>query len=249
MTDTTQQTVPTASQAGFGLRVGAGLAGLALLTVGVAFGAHWAGRMLAEGGHTDEVTPYRVVIGKDAVTAPANTIRSERARHDGMAARLDLYLRWPEMEGYSAQARDAFNGVGASRDILFLTFETRLMSRDMSGRFEPIYSLLVRQPGRPGPDGSILYGFKENSGYASEELVVAARPDDTPFVARCLIGSAAADSLAPCERDVFVGSELSLTYRFPRDLLKDWRALDTAVIEKADAMLSETRQDARAPRS
>lgn len=249
MTDTAQQTVPTAGQAGLALRVGLGLASLALLTVGVGFGAHWAGSVLAEGGHTDKLTPYRVVIGKDAITAPANAIRSERARRDGMAARLDLYLRWPDMEGYSLSDRDAFNGVGGRREILFLTFETRLMSRDMSGRFEPIYRLLVRQPGRPGPDGTIVYDFKDNSGYAAEELVVASRAGDTPFVARCLTGTAAADSLAPCERDVFVGTELSVTYRFPREILGDWRALDAAVLEKADTMLSDASQDARAPRS
>ena len=45
------------------------------------------------------------------------------------------------------------------------------------------------------------------------------------------------ESLAPCERDVFVGKELSLTYRFPRELLGEWRALDRAVVAKANAML------------
>ena len=46
-------------------------------------------------------------------------------------------------------------------------------------------------------------------------LAVAERPGEDPFVARCLTGASAAESLAPCERDIQLGDDLSLTYRFP----------------------------------
>ena len=54
-------------------------------------------------------------------------------------------------------------------------------------------------------------------------LAVAAQPDGGAFVARCLVGESAAESLAPCERDIHVGDNLSLSYRFPTELLGDWR--------------------------
>ena len=58
---------------------------------------------------------------------------------------------------------------------------------------------------------------------------MAARPGKDPFVARCLSGPSAEESLAPCERDIHVGDDLSLSYRFPIELLADWQALDKAV--------------------
>ena len=53
-------------------------------------------------------------------------------------------------------------------------------------------------------------------------------------MARCLSGPSAEESLAPCERDIHVGDDLSLSYRFPAELLKDWQALDQAVQGQAE---------------
>ena len=93
------------------------------------------------------------------------------------------------------------------------------MSRDMSGRFEPIYRALIVKPGNAGPGAaSCFIGFNEKSGYMNEVLAVAERTDGRrPFVARCLSGPEAEESLAPCERDIQVGDDLSLSYRFPRN--------------------------------
>ena len=71
----------------------------------------------------------------------------------------------------------------------------------------------------------------------NEVLAVAARPGKDPFVARCLSGASAEESLAPCERDIQVGDDLSLSYRFPVELLKDWQALDQAIAGLAAKMV------------
>lgn len=210
---------------------------LAALSVAISLGGRWFGHTIALAGYTDDTTPHEVVIGNDVIAAPSNMIRFEKARHDGIASRLDLYLRWPEMDGYSEPARAAFNNTDGNKRIIFLGLEPRMMTRDMSGRLEPIYNALTVKPGVPGPEGMTLFGFRENSGYLNEVLAVAARTGEPAFVARCLSGPEAEESLAPCERDVFVGKDLSLTYRFPRELLGEWRALDRAVVAKTNAML------------
>ncbi len=46
------------------------------------------------------------------------------------------------------------------------------------------------------------------------------------FVARCLDAETSKSNLASCQRDIFVGDEIQLTYRFPREMLKDWRQLE-----------------------
>jgi hypothetical protein len=148
-------------------------------------------------------------------------------------------LRWPNLDGYSRQARDDFNNIGDVRNLLFLTIEERMMSRDMSGRFGPIYRSLIVAPGRRGPAGLTVYEFTPKSGYLNEVLVIARRSGKTPFVARCLSGPSADESLAPCERDIHFADNLSLTYRFPNALLADWQKIDTAIMVRANEMLKK----------
>ncbi|TPJ29094.1 hypothetical protein [Mesorhizobium sp. B2-8-3] len=211
-------------------------AALALLSVAISVGGKWLGRSIAMAGYTDDMTVRRIVMGNNLISVPANFIRFDQARRDGIASRLDLYLRYPEMDGYSTAARDDFNHA-TTRKIIFLSFEPRMMSRDMSGRFAPIYSALVEKPGTPGPGGTTVYAFTEKSGYLNEVLAVAERPGKDPFVVRCLSGPSAEESLAPCERDIQVGDDLSLTYRFPRELLANWPALDAAIAAKVASIL------------
>jgi hypothetical protein len=211
---------------------------LALLSVAISVGGKWLGRSIALGGHTEDTTVHDIVIGNNLISVPANAIRFERDRHDGVTDRLDLYLHWPDMRGYSAELRNDFNNIGGVRRIIFLSLEQQMMSRDMSGRFEPIYRQLIVPQGRPGPAGLAFFNFTEKSGYLNEVLAVARRPSGDPFVARCLTGPSAEESLAPCERDLLVGDQLSLTYRFPAELLGEWQALDQAVAEAARGLIN-----------
>ncbi|RRI00917.1 hypothetical protein EH240_16285 [Mesorhizobium tamadayense] len=217
-------------------RVFYAFAALALLSVAISVGGKWLGRSIAMAGYTDDTTVRQVVMGNNVISVPANFIRFDQARRDGIASRLDLYLRYPEMDGYSTAARDDFNRATVKK-IIFLSFEPRMMSRDMSGRFAPIYSALIVKPATSGPGGTTLYGFTEKSGYLNEVMAVAERPGKDPFVARCLSGPSADESLAPCERDIHVGDDLSLTYRFPRELLGNWQALDAAIAIKVAGIL------------
>ncbi|RUM98659.1 hypothetical protein EET67_06020 [Pseudaminobacter arsenicus] len=210
---------------------------LVLLSAVISIGGKWFGASIVMAGHSDSTRVHEIVIGNNVLAVRANMIRFERARRDGIAARVDLYMRWPDMEGYSAEARDDFNNVGGAKRILFVSIEEQTMSRDMSGRFAPIYSSLIAQSGKPGPAGTIFHEFSEKSGYLNEVLVVATRAGKDPFVARCLTGANAADSLAPCERDIHIGDHLSLIYRFPKELLGEWQALEASMAKKAAALL------------
>lgn len=220
----------------FMLRVFYAFAILALLSVAISLGGKWYGRTIAMAGHTDDTTVYEIVLGNDVLAVPANAIRFESARRSGIAERLDVYLRWPDMTGYTTADAAEFNRAGDDGRILFLRFEPRMMSRDMSGRYEPIYSKLVDPNGAPGPAGVTIYRFKDKAGYLDEALAVA-KGSTEPFVARCLTGAAAENSFAPCERDLHVGDFLSLTYRFPVGLLARWEAMDAAVREKASTLI------------
>ncbi|MGB3387512.1 MAG: hypothetical protein WBA88_05965 [Pseudaminobacter sp.] len=233
---TPQDTIRTVDT-GLMLKVFYAFTVLVLLSLAISIGGKWFGTSIVMAGHSDSTKAHEIIIGNNVLAIPANMIRFERARTDGIAARVDLYMRWPDMSGYSAEAQDDFNNVGGTRRILFVSIEEQAMSRDMSGRFAPIYSALIKQPGQAGPTGIMFHEFNEKSGYLNEVLAVAARAGDDPFVARCLTGASAMDSLAPCERDIHIGEHLSLTYRFPRELLGEWPALETGIARKVAELL------------
>ena len=210
---------------------------LALIAVAIATAGRYAGHSIAMAGHTDDTSLAEIVIGNNVLAAPRNMIRFEQARKGGVMQRLDLYLRWPDLAGYSDAARDDFNHAGDQKNIVFVSVSEAMMSRDMSGRFAPIYSELTEPSDEAAPKGLVARRFTEKSGYANEVLFVGEMPGHAPFVVRCLDGETAAQSLAPCERDIHVGQGLSLLYRFPRELLGDWKRLDQAMGRLAKWML------------
>ena len=203
---------------------------LALASVGLSLAGKHFGRMIAMGGHTDQTTLYEVIIADEVFLFPANAIRQGEARRHGKQARINLYLRWPEMSGFSVDYMDSFNNVDGSGSIIFLTIEPQTMSRDMSGRLQPIYQTLIEAEGRPGVAGLLFHNFLPKAGYFDEILVVGEREEGPSFVARCLTGEAAETSLAPCQRDIHLPGELSLSYRFAEARLADWQRLDSALL-------------------
>lgn len=202
---------------------------LVLISLGISVAGRSVGQHLALGGHTTNTTLHEIVIGDTALSIPANMIRFPNSRQDGTTSSIHLYLHWPDMAGYSDALREEFNHVDDRRSILFLTIERQSMSRDMSGRFDPVYRQLIETPGRSGPGGLAIHEFQSGLSYADEVLIVSDASRGTPFVARCLSGDAASISLAPCERDVAIGEGLSMTYRFPAELAADWETLDASL--------------------
>ncbi len=200
------------------------MAGLSLL---ISFAGKQLGQSIVMAGHTADQSIHEIVIGNNVLVVPANEIRFEGGRRSGVTGRLDTYLTWPAMSGYTADKRGDFDHANGSRNILFISFGERLMSRDMSGRMEPIYNALIDNKGRPGPAGTTVYDFKEKTGYLNEVLVVAKNGRNGLFVARCLSGQVAQNSLAPCERDIHLGDNLSMSFRFPQRLLANWQMLET----------------------
>nr|WP_247876707.1 hypothetical protein [Ochrobactrum sp. CM-21-5] len=213
---------------------------LILLSVVINLGGHLLGPLIARGGHSDSSRDYEVVIGNNVLSIPANMIRFAKQRRDGVTARLDLYARWPGLTGYSEAERTIFNLQTPKRQLIFMSIEEHTMSRDMSGRFLPIYAELIVPSGNPAPAGLTIHQFLEDSGYQGEELVVSDTRNGNPeFVARCM-SDETTGNFNTCERDFHFGRGLQLLYRFPHDMLKDWKTLDRAVRNFADAHLLDT---------
>lgn len=203
---------------------------LALASLAINIYGRLYGAQLALAGHSDSLDVYEIAIGRDTVQLTANTIRFEPQRHNGAAERVDLQLHWPTMEGYSRARRLAFDDTGQTQPLIFLQISQSTMSRDMSGRVEPIYRHILTGSPEAGPAGLQLHHFKPGTGFEGEVLLTGKTLDGTAYAVRCLIPSQ--DKLASssdCQRDIHVGEDLSVLYRFSSRLLPDWKEIDAAV--------------------
>ncbi len=204
--------------------------GLAIVTVGLSVFGEWYSRRMVQGPHTSDTSLVDVFIGPDHLRLPANTFRFPEQRVTGEMESVSLYLLWPTLEGYSDQKSAQFNRISGNQNLIFVQLSQSTMTLDMSGRYQPIYSHLVDGPTTPGPAGLSVQHFKAGSGYGDEAMLRGPANETNPFVIRCLLPEKAADvTAADCQRDVAVGADLSVLYRYPSTLLPQWRAIDQAI--------------------
>lgn len=203
---------------------------LAFSTIGLAAFAHYYGQYINQAGHSASTKAREIVIANDVLMIEDNHIRFAEQRGSGVHSRIDLYAAWPLMTGYSLEQETIFNSLDEEKNLIFMSLEPARMSRDMSGRLEPIYRGLMIEPAIEGPAGLIAHALKNEAGTDNELLYVGRTLGERPFVARCLAGAFLKTSLTPCERDVQFESGLSLSYRFPERLLAEWRSLDAVMM-------------------
>ena len=204
---------------------------LVALTAALSFCGRWFGQQLALAGHTASRETYDIFIGQDHLRLPANVIRFDNQRATSIVERIDLYLTWPGLEGYSDETRHLFNDVNRPESLIFLQIAQSTMSRDMSGRLAPIYRHVLADTPQDGPAGLNRYDAKPDSSYAGEVFFAAERGDERqPYVVRCLLPeSSAASTSADCQRDVHMGKDLTVLYRFSGKLLPQWRTIDASI--------------------
>lgn len=203
---------------------------LALLAGAISYAGHWYGQSLALAGHSQSMDPIRVSIGSDTLTIPANMIRFREQRQDGAAERLNLYLAWPEMQGYSQATSPRFDEIERSNTLIFVELTEATMSRDMSGRLEPIYTRLFDGEAENFGHGLTLHRLRADSGYGAEAVLTASRQGKPDYVVRCTLPlDGPTTGSGDCQRDIHLGEGLSVLYRFSSHLLPAWNHIDAAI--------------------
>lgn len=203
---------------------------LAALASALSVAGRWLGEDLVLGENTESRDVHHIIVGQDTLSLPANVIRFENQRKSGRAESVSIYLSWPALDGYSRNAASIFSDPGRSDRLIFAEFSQSVMSRDMSGRVEPIYSKLFAGEPENGPAGLTIHKLTRKSGFGDERLLTAEMADGSTYAVRCLIPARTEESTsADCLRDVHVGRDLTLLYRFSSSLLPQWREIDDAV--------------------
>ena len=202
--------------------------------------ASYAGSLISHAGHTADEKLRTVAIGNDVLEVPGNFIRFPGQRRSVEAERLDLYMIWPTMEGYGEDVSEIFNAPSPSPRIIFATVEPRSMTQDMSGRLSPIYTKFLDGPEVDAGDGLKSRRLDGSAGYQGEELLYESG-SPYPYVTRCTLASS--HGATPyCLRDIHVGRDLMVTYRFHRSLIGEWMEIERQVRRALREWLRESPQ-------
>ncbi|MCY0095111.1 hypothetical protein [Hoeflea ulvae] len=214
---------------------------MCLVTLAIAVTGQLVGRQISHAGNTADRTMHEIVIGDDRLRLPANVIRYENQRVSGVQSAIDTYFSWPGMNGYSEARRNIFNQTDSADGLVFARIAQATMSRDMSGRYTPIYRRLTEGAPVAGPNGLDSYRLRSGAGYANELMYVEHGASEHPYTIRCLVEETAPDldftTRTGCQRDISLGQDLSVTYRYSIDLLPHWREIERDVRQKLEAAL------------
>lgn len=169
-------------------------------------------------------SPVRVILAEEPLVIPANMIRFRNERRGGELEKVDLLLHWPSLDGFSEDRAADFRKTGTGAPLVFATLTPRADAFDSDRRLDTIYDRFFSGAPFPGPSNLIGRTLDTESGYAGE-VVYHAPPGTPPFATRCL-AQATPEIPATCIRDVNMGYNLTLRYRFDHALLADWRSMD-----------------------
>jgi len=215
---------------------------LCAVTLAIAITGRMVGGTIALAGNTTDQSLREIVIGNDVLIFPANVIRFESQRVSGVQNVVDTYFAWPGMAGYTEANRAIFNQTDSAASLIFARITQATMSRDMSGRLNPIYQRLTDGHRVAGPNGLDSMRLRSGAGYANELLYVEHSVTDNPYAVRCLVEDAQTQpdfsTRTGCQRDISLGEGLSVTYRFAIELLPNWREIERDVRARFEAALA-----------
>lgn len=208
------------------------LACIAIFALGI---ANYFGDHISRGGHSASTSPLEIVIANAVLKVPANMVRFSSQRKNGTQSRLELYMHWPTLSGYSDDLKNNFSDAGQQPNLIFASLEPRSMSLDMSGRMKPIYSKFFEGPPLPAMAGLLRQPLSAEGGFIDEDIFYQF-DSPYPFAVRC-VRETSKVATPYCLRDIHLRGNLMLTYRFHIRHLHHWIAIESAMREKISAMI------------
>jgi hypothetical protein len=177
---------------------------------------------------TDATRPIALSLGAARFRIPANYILMAKARRGRAMEDLALIAVLPDLKGYTLAAAQVFAANAADSRVVNILLKSGQPPLPEQERIDRIYMAQVENAkGQVGPYGLRQYGFRADSGYHDQDLFVGA-PDTGPMVLLCT--KLAPDIASPsCLRDMPLAGGLSLSYRFKRAQLSQWRTLDSGI--------------------
>ena len=177
---------------------------------------------------TAATRPVHLSVGGTPFLIPANYIVYSRERNSGPHARVTLVALIPDFRGYSPEEARQFTDDSARSRVVHLRIWADDLALSEAAQLHRVLLHFVKSPrGQPGSFGLTRYSFRTDNGYRGQDLFVGVYRGQT-IVLRCW--RAAGTNQAPdCMRDLRLGHNVVLSYRFKRTYLGQWRQIAQGV--------------------
>ena len=174
------------------------------------------------------------IIADQRFVIPENYTRYPAQRGGGRMNMVDMHALLPGLQPYSPDLQENFADNSFRSDVIYFSLSQRDAALNSSRRLRDVYSkYLDRAEPEEGPDGLQLFRFRDNTGYANQDLLVGKDAEERILLLICDRRSAAVES-PNCYRSVLLGQRLELTYRFKRHHLDRWREIDQSITALVD---------------
>jgi hypothetical protein len=166
-----------------------------------------------------DVPPLPIVVAGVVFNVPPAAIRIPMQRRAGPQERIDLAYLWPDLTPPDGNA-------AASMPPLFVTIDSAQPMFPPAERLKTIYPRYTDVPSAADPEGLTIAPFRDGTPYQGEDVIYESSAPDR-FLVRCSRARGEL-TLATCLYERAVGAA-ALTFRFPRDWLADWRAVEGGI--------------------
>jgi hypothetical protein len=214
---------------GWLIPLGLALVVLALCGVFLLYDLRPGAGLFRNAAPTADASLVRVSVRGVPFSVPGNYLDSRSSRRGGDLDEMMLSALVPDMRGYSAADAALFVSNAADSPVVHLMLRGDTDSLTAAGRLARIYMPYVAEPqGAPSAFGLTRYTFRDDTGYERNDLyagdsgkglllLLCERPAQNVPSPNCLA----------IDRPVAPG--VTLSYRFKRSQLSDWRNIAQGV--------------------
>jgi hypothetical protein len=177
---------------------------------------------------TDSSNLVMLSLGNTSFHVPSNYILFPTQRSGGTQEELSLIALLPELQGYTLSNAQEFNSNAPDSRVVNMVIRVARVTLTDTERFTRVYRPLLATPeGTETEFGATRYTFRAGSGYRDEELYVGQNESGVTLI-RCTRPTENVPSPS-CIGDVALNGGLTVTYRFKRAYIEQWREIMSGV--------------------
>ena len=182
------------------------------------------------GGFSSDTSSANITIANTHLFVPKNMIRFKDQRKSHDLSKLDLFIQWPSMKGFTKEDTATFQNINGTSKLIFITLEVGEPLNPAQQKLDGLYRRYFSKSPWSGPAGLIGNELNSSSGYLSEDVLYAKHSDEL-FLTRCLQeGKGTPNDLLPtCIYEFTFEDGINAYVRFHRSHLAEWQILDERV--------------------
>lgn len=174
------------------------------------------------------------IVADQRFLIPENYTRYPAQRTGGRMNMIDMHALLPGMQAYAPELQASFSDNSVRSDVIYFSLSTRDAALNSSRRLKDIYSkYLESAEPEEGPDGLQLFRFRDDTGYANQDLLVGKDDEERIVLLICDRRGPMIES-PNCSRSLLLGPRLEMSYRYKRYHLDNWRTIDKTVTSLID---------------